>query len=267
MDLQLQLSFVLFVNITDSNLSPWSQCHHLAEVSSAASTETICIGSRAVTQSMCRGTCDCVMLYCFWQHRASIALCHGATVHWQVRHTIYYVLRRNCRAQTTPNVNTLLKEPQTFYLLKVFKSKPGRCLCTISCCHSQTKNQCGQVFSLIREKWNRMLACRKPFPPRGSQTSLTCKVSLLLTDSFSGGPCWHGGGSLSSQFTTLTACVTDSEPQICRESCLGNCQLSLSLVAIKDEGSFFSISPMAPLKTSPLWKAEGRPPRLPPTSL
>lgn len=67
---------------------------------------------------------------------------------------------------------------------------------------------------------------------------------LFLWQPLFWGPFWQG--SLSSQFTTLTACVTDSEPQICTESCLDNCQLSLSLTAIKDEGSFFSISPWLP---------------------
>lgn len=67
---------------------------------------------------------------------------------------------------------------------------------------------------------------------------------LFLWQPLFWGPCWQG--SLSSQFTTLTACMTDSEPQICTESCLDNCQLSLSLTAIKDEGSFFSISPWLP---------------------
>lgn len=72
---------------------------------------------------------------------------------------------------------------------------------------------------------------------------------LFLWQPLLWGPCWQG--SPSSQFTTLTACVTDSEAHICTESCLDNCQLSLTLTAIRNEGSFFSISPWLPTRRLP----------------
>ncbi|CAB1438262.1 unnamed protein product [Pleuronectes platessa] len=75
------------------------------------------------------------------------------------------------------------------------------------------------------------------------------RLGIMQLSSFLGA--LSAGGSLSSQFTTLTACVTDSEPQICRESCLDNCQLSLSLIAIKDEGNVNESLPDIP--DSPRW--------------
>lgn len=65
-------------------------------------------------------------------------------------------------------------------------------------------------------------------------------MSFFFDSLFSGGLVGRGHYLPNA---ALTACVTDSELQICMESCLDNCQLSLSLIAIKDEGSFFSISP------------------------
>lgn len=58
-----------------------------------------------------------------------------------------------------------------------------------------------------------------------------------MTASFLGAPLAGGHCPPSSPHS-----MTDSDPQICTESCLDNCQLSLCLTAIKDEGSFFLIS-------------------------
>lgn len=54
-----------------------------------------------------------------------------------------------------------------------------------------------------------------------------------------------GGHSHPSAFA---ACATDSEPWICMESCLDNCQHSLFPINIKHEGSFFSVSTHLPPK-------------------
>lgn len=164
----------------------------------------------------------------------------------QTNHTIYGALWLDLGAIDGPNVNKLPKKTQ-FLIIWMYSNQKGNRekgnIRTSSCYHSDTQINAGKYFQLLEKDEIAYSHAECTWLSEAARHHLSIKCLFLWQPPFwgwgGGGGCWQG--SLSSQFTTL-ASVTDSEPQICTESCLDNCQLTPSFIAIKDEGSFFSIS-------------------------
>lgn len=136
-----------------------------------------------------------------------------------------------------------------FYHLNGLKSNGNSYLCTTSCYYSDTKINAGKSFQLLKKDEIVCLHAESTWLSEAVRHHLSVSVSFF--DSlFSGGPVGRGHCPPSSPHSLPAWLILSCGSA--RKAVWITVSAPPPLIAIKDEGSFFSISPWLPSRHLPL---------------